>query len=218
MTGIEKITEKIIADATAEAKKIIDGAEREVLEIKAKYSAKADLVSRAIKEETERTCSEIIECAKAQATVTRRDTVLRAEADVIDDAFDRALAEILSFSKEKYGTMLAIMLSKLVRECLESSKRYKDAAEQPIEIILNSRDREIYGQALLEELRRLDTVKISAADFDRITVSKITADIKGGVILKCGNIEYNSSLELLFRELRPELEENVYSILFGERN
>ena len=111
-------------------------------------------MSRAIKEEIERTCSEIIECAKAQATVTRRDTVLRAEADVIDDAFDRALAEILSFSKEKYGTMLAIMLSKLVRECLESAKRYKDAAEQPIEIILNSRDREIYGQALLEELRQ----------------------------------------------------------------
>lgn len=218
MTGIEKITDRILADANAKAKNITESAEREVSEIKARYSAEADRIAREINDGTERTCTEIIGRAKAQAAVTRRDAVLSAQASIIDEAFDRALGEILSFPKEKYGTMLAIMLSKLLRECLEAQKKAGADKTELIEVILNARDRDAHKDTLLEELRRLVVGRITVRDLERVKISKEIADIKGGVILKCGPLEYNLSLELLFRELRPDAEPAVYSALFGLRD
>lgn len=214
MTGLEKITDKIISDANAEARKIEACAEQRVTELRRKYSQMTDEAVREITQATEQVCADIIERAKSDAALYKRDTILAAQNDAVNSAFERALSEILSFPNEKYLTMLGMMLAKMLPECLEAHKNQHRSENLRIEVLLNSRDREYFSGTLMDELRRQTVGRLAQDVIDRVSISDDTAEISGGLIIRCGEIEYNSSLELLFRELRPELERRVYSILF----
>ena len=76
------------------------------------------------------------------------------------------------------------------------------------EILLNARDRKTYGQQLLDA--------VNAGSFAKIGLTRQdAADITGGLILRCGEVEINCSLRMMFDEVRRRTEGRVSGILFG---
>ena len=74
------------------------------------------------------------------------------------------------------------------------------------EIILNAADRAQYGEALMEEIRRLGL---------DLTLSEETRPIVGGLILSQGRIEVNCALDRLAALHRSELAGDAARLLFS---
>ena len=85
------------------------------------------------------------------------------------------------------------------------------------EVVFNKEDRDRYGKAVLDGMRRMAVGKYERSFLDKVVLSKECAPIDGGLILRCGNIESNASLERLFAETRESMEAEVGRILFEEK-
>ena len=142
---------------------------------------------------------------------------------MIDAAFDTAIAEIRAMSDEKYRALLVSLVESAVigqinaeaaelenygAEELEVADRY--------EIVLNRRDREAHGTAVIEGIRRSSIGKLTPEQTEKIVLSDSFADIDGGVMIKYGDMEINCSLSMLFARLRESLEGEVYKLLFNQ--
>ena len=91
----------------------------------------------------------------------------------------------------------------------------ENIAPAAYEILLNARDRKTYGQQLLDAVNAGSFAKIGLTRQDAVKLPNETADITGGLILRCGEVEINCSLRTMFDEVRRRTEGRVSGILFG---
>ena len=223
MTGLEKVTGKIIADAEADARVILERAEAECEAIKAKYAAATEAEVEKLTDECDRECQVLIIRARSSAAMAKRNAVLEARAKLIDDAYAAAEKQIRSMSGEQYLDLLQKMLRSALKSQLEgeeeSMRLYgEDISPAVYEVVLNSRDRETYGEKLLEAYRAGYGARLSPVVLQRLRLAPDTAPIDGGLVLRCGPVETNCSLSMLMAANRRETEARVSRILFGDAN
>ena len=223
MTGLEKVIGKIIADAEADAGEILDKARAECEEIKAKYAAETDAEIDKLTDECDRECQALIIRARSSAAMAKRNAILEARAKLIDDAYAAAEKQIKSMNGEQYLDLLLKMLRSSLKSQLEeeaeSLRLYgEDIAPAAYEVILNTRDRETYGEKLLAAYREGYGARLSPATLAKLRLAPDTAPIDGGIILRCGAVETNCSLAMLLAANRRETEAKVSRILFGDAN
>ena len=223
MTGLEKVTGKIIADAEADARVILERAEAECEAIKAKYAAATEAEVEKLTDECDRECQALIIRARSSAAMAKRNAVLEARAKLIDDAYAAAEKQIRSMSGEQYLDLLQKMLRSALKSQLEgeeeSMRLYgEDISPAVYEVVLNSRDRETYGEKLLEAYRAGYGARLSPVVLQRLRLAPDTAPIDGGLVLRCGPVETNCSLSMLMTANRRETEARVSRILFGDAN
>lgn len=223
MTGLEKVTGKIIADAEADARVILERAEAECEAIKAKYAAATEAEVEKLTDECDRECQALIIRARSSAAMAKRNAVLEARAQLIDDAYAAAEKQIRSMSGEQYLDLLQRMLRSALKSQLEgeeeSMRLYgEDISPAVYEVVLNSRDRETYGEKLLEAYRAGYGARLSPVVLAKLRLAPDTAPIDGGIILRCGPVETNCSLSMLMAANRRETEARVSRILFGDAN
>lgn len=223
MTGLEKVTGKIIADAEADARVILERAEAECEAIKAKYAAATEAEVEKLTDECDRECQALIIRARSSAAMAKRNAVLEARAKLIDDAYAAAEKQIRSMSGEQYLDLLQRMLRSALKSQLEgeeeSMRLYgEDISPAVYEVVLNTRDRETYGEKLLEAYRAGYGARLSPVVLQRLRLAPDTAPIDGGMILRCGPVETNCSLSMLMAANRRETEARVSRILFGDAN
>ena len=223
MTGLEKVTGKIIADAEADARVILERAEAECEAIKAKYAAATEAEVEKLTDECDRECQALIIRARSSAAMAKRNAVLEARAQLIDDAYAAAEKQIRSMSGEQYLDLLQRMLRSALKSQLEgeeeSMRLYgEDISPAVYEVVLNTRDRETYGEKLLEAYRAGYGARLSPVVLQRLRLAPDTAPIDGGIILRCGPVETNCSLSMLMAANRRETEARVSRILFGDAN
>ena len=223
MTGLEKVIGKIIADAEADAGEILDKARAECEEIKAKYAAETDAEIDKLTDECDRECQALIIRARSSAAMAKRNAILEARAKLIDDAYAAAEKQIKSMNGEQYLELLCKMLRSSLKNQLEgeaeSLRLYgEDISPATYEVVLNSRDREAYGEKLLAAYKAGYGAKISPAVLAKLRLAPDTAPIDGGIILRCGPVETNCSLSMLLAANRRETEAKVSRILFGDAN
>ncbi len=221
MTGLSKITDKIIAEATAEANLRISEAEAECKKIAASYEDKAAQIKEKMNSDAEREAQAIISRAKSGAAMTRRNVEMSARGQLIDRAFADAKKEMLSLPDEKYLELLVSMLVSILMSRVEDEKVSRELygeedapSTDSYEVILNVRDREKFGKNLIDGVRRRLVGKESIGITQKVVLSASTADIDGGLILRYGDIEINSSVSMLFEQARPSLEAKVSHVLF----
>jgi V/A-type H+-transporting ATPase subunit E len=191
MTGIEKIIAKINADAEAEYSRIVAEAEAAA---EAKASAAAEEARAAAAEivaaaEEER--GEIERRAVGMAGLEVRKTRLALKQKLILRAFAGALTKLTSMPEGQYRAYLIAQAKK--------------SDETGAEIILNSADRAKYGEGILAALK---------ADSIYAALSPETRDIHGGVIVRMGKVEVNSSIDAVLADRREELTAQAAKILF----
>lgn len=221
MTGIEKVTAKILADAEAEAKVILDRADAEC----AAMNARCDEAIRAergrLNEAAEKECEAIINRARSSAAMAKRNAILEARARLVEETYAAAKKEMRQLSPDAYLELLTAMLRGAIRRQLASEQESlalygEDIAPACYEVILNRSDRELYGEKLLDSLNRSMVGKVKLAELKKVVLAGDTAAMEGGLILRCGAMEINCSYEMTFAEVRRQTEGRVNQMLFAE--
>ncbi|MBQ8213754.1 MAG: hypothetical protein IJZ80_07070, partial [Clostridia bacterium] len=208
MNGLEKITDKILAEAGAESQKILAEAEEECARIRATYAEKAQAIRLRVADEAEREGIDLVSRSKNGAATQKRNALLRVRGELVDETFDMTLMALRSQSDEKYTEMLTGLLCAAFLEQMEAEITGRtlygeeDAiAPERYEVLFNSSDRDRYGAAVLAGARLRLAAKVDAEKLEMLTLSDQTVNIDGGLILRCGEVESNCSLSLLFADL-----------------
>lgn len=217
VNSTEKITGRIISLAESDADKIISDAEKEAASIIEEYKNKATEIAASAEAETKNEVESILARAKSTSEKIERNVALDAKSAKIDETFEKARIKLLSLSDSDYEKMLALMLSSTVKKQIEIEKislaQDTDGEYEVTDnyyVILCEKDKKRLGASLLSEAK-----KVAEASKKTLSFSESTADIDGGFILQCGNIEINCSIGLILAQLRTTLEGDVYKVLFG---
>lgn len=222
MTGLDKIIDRILGDAKARARVILETAGADCRTMAEEYATRAEWLRAEIESDAERRGEQIVSRAKSAAAMERRSLLAATKAALIDEAFEAARAEVLDTDFGKYRELLTALLTKALVEDAENTDRAiafgDEVAEfDRYEVLLNEADRAAYGTAVIEGAKRAARSLIGATRADKVQLSEELADIDGGLILRAGDIEINCSLSMLMSEMRRALESKISAILFAEK-
>ncbi len=224
MNGLQKMTERILADARAEAEAILAEAERDCEEIRSAYAARAEAIRERLSLEAEAKGADMVAQARSGAAVQRRNLLLRQQSELLEATFSGAEDWILNLPAEKYADVVGGLLSAALCDWVDTEKKnlavYGEEDEDaglPFEVILNKKDRETCGEALLAVVRRKLKGRVPEEILADLCLSRGTRPIKGGAVLSRGALELNCSFEIVFAQLRRELESEVGRVLLEVR-
>ena len=198
MKGIEKITDRILSDARADADAQKAEAEAKAAEILAEYevTAKAVYDSRLESGKKEAEAAADRKC-RAAGLQSRKD-VLATKQEMIEAAYAKAKKAILNMPEEDYIDFLA---EKACQASVSGNEK----------ICLNVSDKEKIGSALVKAAN----AKLAAAGKKAgLSLSEETEKIAGGLFLKERDISVNCSIDSLMAICREELDVKVAKILF----
>ena len=224
MTGLEKITSRIIEDARTQAQELLDEATEKSLEIRAKNLIEVQAACDRMVADAEKEGESLVIRAKSSAAMTRRNIELAAKSEMIERAFDRAMQEIYDMDRERYAALLLSLLCKTLnaqRESERDSMRLygEEIAPAYYELMLNARDGADVAPMLMLGIRNAAAAgKIPADMAEKLKLSNESVPIDGGLVLRCGDIEINCAFSMILAAIRPELEPRVQQILYKDQN
>lgn len=199
MNGIEKINARLKADAQAEVDAIRAETEARCAEIAAEYAAKAQEAYEQRMSRGRADCAAGLERAKAGADMEQRKALLQFKQEMVSAAFEKAVEAILSLPREEYTAYLSYLAAEA---CTLGTE----------EIALSAADRETIGPELLKKTGALLKARGISP---RLHLSSHTAPIRGGLVVRQGNIEINCAVETLVKLHRSGLASQVADILFS---
>ena len=194
MNGIEKITQRITADAQAEIDRVLGAAREEAARITARMTAEADAVAAELAAKNEKSAAEHEERLVSAAQMEARKVQLAAKQEMLEKAYELALEKLCAMPAEQYTAVLAELMVKASSTGTES-------------VIFSAEDREKVGKAAVE--------KANAVSGKQMVLSDETLPIKGGFILKDQNVEVNCTFETLVRLQKAETAGAVAKKLFA---
>ena len=193
MNGIERITRRIAGDAQEAADARLSQARAEAEQIAAQYRAQADAIQKDLAERGEKAAAEREERLISMAQMEARKVILAAKQETVNRAYDRALEKLCTLPEERYIEVLAGLL--------------EDAsATGTEEAVFSAKDRKTVGQKAVD--------RANGKGKRHLTLSKDTADIRGGFILRGRNVEVNCSFETLVRLQKGQGSGDVARLLF----
>ncbi len=199
MNGIEKISNRLVADAEAEIAALRVETEARCAEIRAEYEQKAQTEYQTRLSEGMKNCETRIQRLGSAAEMEAKKSILAFKQEMVAKVFADAEEKLANLPKEQYVKFLA-------------GQAAAAAAAGTEELIFNARDKAAVGPAVAAAANALLVEKgLPGA----LTVSGDTREISGGVIVRQGNIEVNCAVETLVRLRRSELASQVAEILFA---
>lgn len=195
MNGIEKITQRIEADAQAEIDRILSEAREEADQITGRYKAQAEAEAASLAARNKKTAAEREERLVSVAQMEARKVQLAAKQEMVEKAYDLALEKLCAMPDAQYTEVLAGLL-------VQASSNGREEA------IFSPEDRERVGKAAVD--------KANAASGKQLKLSKETRPLKGGFVLRDENIEVNCTFDTLVRLEKAETTGAVVKKLFPE--
>ena len=194
MNGIERITQRISADAQAGIDQALGEARAEAEKILAKYRAQADAEAADLDARNQKAAAEREERLAGTAQMEARKAALAAKQEMVEKAYELALKKLCSLPEEKYAAVLAELL-------IQASSTGKE------EVIFSDKDRRKVGKAAVEQANK--------AGGKKLTLSGETRSIPGGFILRSGSVEVNCAFDTLVRLQKAETAGDVVKELFS---
>lgn len=198
--GIEELETRILRDARVEANGIMDRAAALRDEILKEADAEAEAVYQRqfaalkLKVEEEKKQKVTLEALEA------RKAVLREKRALLDSVFSAARDELLTLPEDRYPDLMVKMV-------------VAASTDGTGEVLLSGADREkIGGELVARANRALENAGKAAG----LSLSEDTRDIKGGFVLRSGNVEIDGSFAAEIESRRAELEEKLVEMLFGD--
>ena len=198
MTGIEKITARIEADAQSEVTRIRSEADERCAALRAEYDKKAqdaywERIRAGVKE-----CESRVDRMGRLAQMESKKSVLSLKQSMVGEAFDRAVEQICKMPQEEYVDAMAELAAKSAVSGSEC-------------VILCERDRDRCGEALVAAAN----AKLAASGRNaQLTLSPELGDMKAGFLLREGDVSVNCSVEVLAELCRSEMAAKVAAALF----
>lgn len=198
MKGLEKITGRISSEAEEAAAAVIAEGQRAAAEIRAGYEQKAKETEAELLRQGKEKLEQKVQRAGRAARLDAKKDVLSVKQEMISAAYEKARQAILALPEEKYVAFLA-------REAGAAALTGRE------EIILSGEDRKAVGEKLLAEANAIAKKRGLPGT---LKLSQETRPIRGGVVLRQGDIEVNCTLESLLELSRGSLDAEVARILF----
>jgi V/A-type H+-transporting ATPase subunit E len=199
MNGIQKIIDRIEADAAAERAQIIAEAEARCAEIEAQYAEAAQSEYQKVVDSGEKTAAQRLERRTSVAAIEAKKQVLATKQEMVQAAFERAITLLSELPDGQYVELLARLVS-------EASRTGNEI------LTFSARDTARVGEAVKDAANALLRRTGKTAD---LKVSTDPRTIRGGVIVTCGDIETNCSLDALVSRERNALSGKVADMLFS---
>ena len=196
MTGLDKIKQSILDEATESAKSSMDEAKAKARQIEEQNKAEAEKKCAEISQKTEAQLVQIKERTKSSMELERSRKMLETKQTLIAEVIDKAKAQIRELPDEEYFELLLKIADKAIHEGEGIGAR----ALESLGVTLN---------AVREQVQSI--VGPSQA---KMSVSKDAIDIEGGFVLSYGGIEENCTLEAIFEDKKEELSDLVQKLLF----
>ncbi len=196
----EKILEKILADAKADAVEIQKKAELEAASNVSQSEAAVKLRVEAIEKKTVADSAEIERRRMLTASLDARKNSLARRRELMDRAFSVALDQFNNLSDSDYTELV----TKLVVAASETGTE---------KVIVPSKDEKRYkGEKSV--LTSLNAALIAAGKVGKLTFGGTSSSFSGGVLLSGTITDIDCSFESLVAEFREDHEMEVANILF----
>ncbi|MHC2995385.1 MAG: V-type ATP synthase subunit E [Candidatus Atribacteria bacterium] len=196
--AIKDIKEKIIFDAKIEANKIIDEANNKAKEIKEKGEKEA----RDIKSKILNKIDQEILLKKGkiitEANLEAKKNILAAKQKIIEETFNKALEKIINLNDKPYCNFI----KKIILDNIEKGDET---------IFISPLDKDRVSKDFIRDINYELEAKGKKGN---LKLSPSYLQIRGGVVIGSNNIRKNSSLELIFKKVREELEIKIIQYLF----
>lgn len=198
MTGIEKITARIEADAQAEVAAIKSAADARCAELRADYDKKAqeaywERIRAGVKE-----CESRVDRMGRLAQMESKKSVLGLKQSMVDEAFSRAVEQICRMPQEEYVSAMASLAA-------------RSAVSGREQLVLNARDHDRCGAQIVDAANAALAAEGKNA---QLTLSAETGDMKAGFLLHEGDVSVNCDVEVLAELCRSDMAAKVASALF----
>lgn len=196
--GADRIVQRVLDDAQGRAESI-----------KTEASEKAEAVISEAKDRAERRKEHLLEQARKMAAEQKgriigmaqmegRKEILSAKQEMIGEAFQKALDELIAQDDDAYLSIIRELILEMAETGTET-------------VIFNSRDREKITDQFWNETNKSLT---DSGKKGELELSRESRAIRGGFILHRGGVEINCSFEALLARKRDELEYEVAELLF----
>ncbi len=192
MNGLERITSRIEAESQSEVQGILDAGKAEAQRIVSSWRERIDAETRALTEKNEKAAAEREERLKSAAEMDARKTILAAKQEMVGEAYALALDKLCSLPEDEKISLLAGLLTRASTTGAE-------------EAVFAEADRAVGAKAV---------EKANAASGKHIVLSRESAPIRGGFLLRDRNVEVNCAFETLVRLQKAETAGAVAKILF----
>lgn len=199
--SLEKIIDKINADAKHMADQIMIEANKKAEQIMSDSIKEAQLKKEAILAQARQNAQDRQKRMLQMAHLSGRKTILAEKQKAIQSVFGSAINRLAGLNPGRYRQILRHILIRAVKSGKE-------------EIILSARDRKILDGDWLKGVNK-DLMKDRGLPGE-LRFSKETRDIKGGVILRDGQVEINGSFEAILKYNQNELESEVAAVLLSK--
>lgn len=199
MNGIEKITQRIAADADRDARAILDEAKAQAEEITARAQAEADAAAAQALEKGRQRAQERRSRLISAAEMEGRQQYLAAKQEMLDRAYTLALDRLCSLPEQSYIDLLASLTAQAAVTGRE-------------QLILSRTDRARYGVKVATRANQILTRDGRTAE---LKLSQESRDFRGGLVLSDGDVEINCTFDTLVRLARTTAAGEVSQLLFA---
>jgi len=196
--AIKDIKEKIISDAKNKANKIIEDANNKAKEIREKAKKESEDIKLKI---LNRINQEILLKKRkiiTEANLEARKTILFTKQDIVEKTFNKALDKIIKLDDEQY-------LNFIKKIILNNIERGDET------VFISPLDKDRISKNFIKGIN--DELQANGKQ-GKLKLSSTYLYIRGGVVIGSDNIRKNSSLEIMFKNVRGELEIKITQYLF----
>lgn len=221
MNGLQNIIAKIEEESGRECEAILAAAKDEADRVRAEYDALTAEAVAEIDASLEKEAEAIITRARSASAMTRRNVVSGARSKNVDAAYKNALDFIYSLPREKYAELVISFAIGAIKNHISAAESketmYGESVDSSrFELVFNEKDRADIGEYCVFSIKNNRKKDLGADVLRRVVLADDSANIDGGVIVRCGQIEENCSFSLLVGDLREKLDPVVYKTLYPE--
>ena len=196
----EKITQRILDAARAEAQETLAQGKKNIGELLDKSRREIDAKLKLIDDETDELCAEVRRRSELLTNLDTRKAELASRREVLNEAYELALKSLCGIDEARWEKLV----TKLIAENVETGHE---------KLRLNKKDAERF--ASLGLLDKLNAELKAKAREGALTLDSQYADIKGGVLIVSDTCETDCSFEAVVRDMRSGSEKEVAALLFG---
>ena len=221
MTGLEKITERIMAEGRERARVTLQQAEEECTRIATDYAERIETLRRDYAERGVTECEALVEQAKVDAVAMHEQIVEDAKNAVLAAVVEGAKNKLCASREGKYRELLVALLSSaLIEQDRIERERAEKGENMPmiprIDVLMNSADHDILGTDVVDGARRLVSRRIGADKAARIVLAQERIGIDGGLVLRYGDIMVDCSIDSLLARICEQMKGELEEVLFGD--
>lgn len=200
MEGINKITERIAAEAREEIASIQAETAEKCRAIKDEYNQKAQEEYWKRIREGAKEYEAYGQRLSGAASMETKKSILAMKQETISHVFDKAIENLCNMPEQQYVEFLARQAANAASTGLE-------------ELVFNARDKASCSKSVIKSSNELLKKR---GLLPKLTVSEVTGSFKGGLLVKQGDIEVNCTVEKLVELSKSELTAQVAGVLFAE--